>query len=292
TFWRMVLEDGLESKKWSGRTIVLISETSPASDLERNLLRHGLRVQRHFVLAGNSSHPSRWDDIIYQAMSYVRYSNVDEIFIACEVESWAKLHQSAKHLRLLPLPVNLVAVGPTSKLLMRPLHTIGNLACIELQRAPLNSFELAIKRAIDILFAGTVLIVLMPLLVVVATAIKVDSPGRVIFRQTRHGFNGKPFDILKFRTMTVEENDDSLKQAARFDSRVTRVGFWLRRTSIDELPQLINVLKGEMSLVGPRPHAAAHDKQFSQVITNYALRHRMRPGITGCAQVNGCRGET
>ena len=292
TFWRRALESGLASGKWSGRTIVLIGENPPASDLQQQLLRHGFRIQRHFVLAADNSHPSHWDDIISQAISYTRRSNVDEVFVAVELQCWAKIQKSAERLRLLPLPVNLVAVGPTSKLLMQPVSAIGNATVIELQRAPLNSFERSVKRAIDIVLAGTALIALMPLLTLVAIAIKLDSPGRVIFRQTRHGFNGKPFNILKFRTMTVLEDGDSVKQTVRLDKRVTRVGLWLRRTSIDELPQLINVLNGEMSLVGPRPHAAAHDNYFDQVIANYAFRQRMKPGITGCAQVNGSRGET
>ena len=292
TFWRRALESGLASGKWSGRTIVLISENPPASDLQQQLLRHGFRIQRHFVLAADNSHPSHWDDIISQAISYTRRSNVDEVFVAVELQCWAKIQKSAERLRLLPLPVNLVAVGPTSKLLMQPVSAIGNATVIELQRAPLNFFERSVKRAIDIVLAGTALIALMPLLTLVAIAIKLDSPGRVIFRQTRHGFNGKPFNILKFRTMTVLEDGDSVKQTVRLDKRVTRVGLWLRRTSIDELPQLINVLNGEMSLVGPRPHAAAHDNYFDQVIANYAFRQRMKPGITGCAQVNGSRGET
>jgi putative colanic acid biosynthesis UDP-glucose lipid carrier transferase len=292
TFWRRALESGLASGKWSGRTIVLISEKPPASDLQQQLLRHGFRMQRHFVHDADNSHPSHWDDIISQAISYTRRSNVDEVFIAAELQSWAKIQKSAERLRLLPLPVNLVAVGPTSKLLMQPVSAIGNATVIELQRAPLNLFERSVKRAIDIVLAGTALIALMPLLMLVALAIKLDSPGRVIFRQTRHGFNGKPFNILKFRTMTVVEDGGSIKQATRLDKRVTRVGFWLRRTSIDELPQLVNVLNGEMSLVGPRPHAAAHDNYFDQVIANYAFRQRMKPGITGCAQVNGSRGET
>jgi putative colanic acid biosynthesis UDP-glucose lipid carrier transferase len=292
TFWRSALETGLASGKWFGRTIVLISENPPASDLWQQLFRHGFRVQRHFVLAADSSHPSDWDDVISQAISYTRSSNVDEVFIAAEPQSWAKIQKWAERLRLLSLPVNLLASGPMSEFLTRPLCAMGTATVIELQRAPLNSFERSIKRVIDIVVAGMTLIVLMPLFTLVAILIKLDSPGRVIFRQTRHGFNGKPFNILKFRTMTVLEDGDWVKQAARFDKRVTRVGFWLRRTSIDELPQLINVLNGEMSVVGPRPHAAAHDNYFDQVIANYAFRQRVKPGITGCAQVNGFRGET
>ncbi|MFZ2139985.1 MAG: undecaprenyl-phosphate glucose phosphotransferase [Xanthobacteraceae bacterium] len=292
TFWRSALETGLASRKWFGRTIVLISENPPASDLWQQLFRHGFRVQRHFVLAADSSHPSDWDDVISQAISYTRSSNVDEVFIAAEPRSWAKIQKWSERLRLLSLPVNLLASGPMSEFLTRPLCAMGTATVIELQRAPLNLFERSIKRVIDIVVAGMTLIVLMPLFTLVAILIKLDSPGRVIFRQTRHGFNGKPFNILKFRTMTVLEDGDWVKQAARFDKRVTRVGFWLRRTSIDELPQLINVLNGEMSVVGPRPHAAAHDNYFDRVIANYAFRQRVKPGITGCAQVNGFRGET
>jgi putative colanic acid biosynthesis UDP-glucose lipid carrier transferase len=291
-FWRTILEDGLANGKLSGRTIVLISESQPGSSLQQVLLRYGFRMQRHFVVSADHSHPSYWDDVISEAVSYARQSNVDEVFIAAELKNWAKFREMTERLRLLPVPVNLVVVGPTSELLKRPLSTIGNATVIELQRAPLNSFELLIKRIIDIFLAGATLIALLPLLAIVAIAIKLDSRGPIIFRQTRHGFNGKLFQILKFRTMTVLEDGESVKQAKRFDKRVTRLGSWLRRTSIDELPQLINVLKGEMSLVGPRPHAAFHDDHFDKIIANYAFRQRMKPGITGCAQVNGARGET
>ena len=176
----------------------------------------------------------------------------------------------------------------------RPIEVlpIADTNVLELRPAQVEGFELSVKRAIDIVFASIALILLIPLLALVAIAIKLDSPGPVFFRQTRHGLNGKPFSILKFRTMSVLEDGDSVKQAARFDKRVTRVGLWLRRTRIDELPQLINVLRAEMSIVGPRPHAVAHDNYYDQVIPNYRFRQRMKPGITGYAQVKGFRGET
>ena len=292
TFWRTILENGLASGKLSGRSIVLISDNQPATSLQQLLLRHGFRVRRHFVISADRSHPSHWDDVISEAISCARRTNVDELFIAAEPQNWTNFRAMTERLRLLPLPVNLVLVGPTADLLRRPLSAIGNATVIELQRAPLNSFELLLKRSIDIFLAGTALIALLPLLALVAIAIKLDSRGPIIFRQTRHGFNRKPFQILKFRTMSVLEDGESVKQAERCDKRVTRLGSWLRRTSIDELPQLINVLQGEMSIVGPRPHAAAHDNQFDEIIANYAFRQRVKPGITGCAQVNGCRGET
>jgi putative colanic acid biosynthesis UDP-glucose lipid carrier transferase len=131
---------------------------------------------------------------------------------------------------------------------------------------------------------------LLPLLAIAAIAIKLDSPGPILFRQQRCGFNGRCFQIFKFRTMSVLEDGPSMIQAQFADKRVTRVGRWLRRMSIDELPQLLNVLNGNMCLVGPRPHALAHDNEFDKVVRNYAFRRRVKPGLTGWAQVNGYRG--
>ena len=148
------------------------------------------------------------------------------------------------------------------------------------------------KRALDVAVAGAALVISAPLLILTMLAIKLDTPGPVLFRQTRRGFNGRNFKILKLRTMSVLEDGETIAQATRRDPRVTRVGAWLRRTSIDELPQLWNVLRGEMSVVGPRPHAVAHDSIYDAVIDKYAFRHHVKPGLTGWAQVNGHRGET
>jgi exopolysaccharide biosynthesis polyprenyl glycosylphosphotransferase len=148
------------------------------------------------------------------------------------------------------------------------------------------------KVFLDIIIASIILLFLAPLLVLVALVIRIESPGPVLFRQTRTGFHGKPFQIYKFRTLIVQENGDVIPQVMRNDTRVTRVGRLLRKTSIDELPQLLNVLKGEMSLVGPRPHAVAHDKYYEQRIPDYRRRFSVKPGITGWAQVNGARGAT
>jgi exopolysaccharide biosynthesis polyprenyl glycosylphosphotransferase len=150
----------------------------------------------------------------------------------------------------------------------------------------------ALKRAMDLAIASLALFFLLPLLLTVAIAIKLDSRGPVLFWQTRRGLYGRPFKILKFRTMTVLEDGSVVEQAKREDSRVTRLGRCLRRTSIDELPQLINVIRGEMSLVGPRPHALAHDDYYGRLIEDYSGRHDVKPGITGWAQINGARGET
>jgi len=149
-----------------------------------------------------------------------------------------------------------------------------------------------VKRWIDVLFASLALFVLAPVGLLVALAIKIESPGPVFFWQLRYGRNRSSFYICKFRSMTVTESQGGFTQASRNDLRVTRVGRFLRRTSLDELPQLYNVLRGEMSLVGPRPHAIAMDDAFAEVISNFHDRHLVRPGLTGLAQVSGYRGPT
>jgi polysaccharide biosynthesis protein PslA len=168
---------------------------------------------------------------------------------------------------------------------------VGGVSGINIGRRPLNVGEIVLKRALDLTVATIALVSLSPLLAAIAVAIKLDSPGPVFFRQKRYGFNQQPFGVFKFRSMRADAGA-AFRQATRNDSRITRVGAILRRTNLDELPQLINVLRGEMSLVGPRPHALAHDRSFERRIALYARRHNVRPGITGWAQVNGFRGET
>lgn len=151
---------------------------------------------------------------------------------------------------------------------------------------------LVVKRGFDVAMSLMLLLMFLPVLIMIAAAIKLESRGPVFFRQRRGGLAGQAFLVVKFRTMTVLEDGPELTQATRNDPRVTRVGSFLRRTSLDELPQLLNVLAGDMSLVGPRPHALSHDKHYGRLIGRYQLRFRMKPGITGLAQVSGHRGET
>lgn len=148
------------------------------------------------------------------------------------------------------------------------------------------------KRLEDIILSLFILLLISPLLIIISLAVKITSPRPVIFRQTRYGMDGKPIKVWKFRSMVVMENDTEVKQATKDDVRVTNVGKFLRRTSLDELPQFFNVLFGEMSIVGPRPHAVSHNEQYRSLIEGYMLRHKVKPGITGWAQINGWRGET
>jgi putative colanic acid biosynthesis UDP-glucose lipid carrier transferase len=172
---------------------------------------------------------------------------------------------------------------------------LGGVPCLPLATRPLAGWAALAKEAGDRLLALAALVLTLPVLLLAWTAIRLDSSGPALFRQKRQGLNGRVFEILKFRTMHVDQCADGtrpLSQATRGDPRITRVGRWLRKTSIDELPQLLNVLRGEMSLVGPRPHAVAHDEHYARLIEGYAARRRMKPGLTGWAQVNGYRGET
>jgi len=157
---------------------------------------------------------------------------------------------------------------------------------------PFFGYRGVVKRLMDLGIASVALLLLSPLLLLVAALVKVTSPGPVIFKQRRYGLDGQEIFVFKFRTMTVTEDGDRIQQATRDDDRITAVGRVLRRLSIDELPQLFNVLEGTMSLVGPRPHAVAHNEEYRKLIKGYMIRHKVLPGMTGLAQVSGCRGET
>ena len=169
---------------------------------------------------------------------------------------------------------------------------VGDMPVIAVCETPFYGINGLIKRASDILLAAVILALASPLMLAIAAGIKVSSPGPVLFRQRRYGIDGREIVVYKFRTMTVLEDGSEITQATRNDRRVTRLGAFLRRTSLDELPQFINVLQGRMSVVGPRPHAVAHNEMYRKIIRGYMIRHKVKPGITGLAQVNGMRGET
>jgi lipopolysaccharide/colanic/teichoic acid biosynthesis glycosyltransferase len=186
----------------------------------------------------------------------------------------------------------LALVGLRDERAADPAFPVRRSRATGIQRTPLSDFEQAAKRALDIVGASLALMVLSPMLLLTALAIKLETPGPALFRQQRTGFNARRFLIFKFRTMTVMEEGDNVTQATRHDPRVTGLGSLLRASSIDELPQLFNVLLGDMSLVGPRPHAVAHDSYYGKLLCEYAYRHHVKPGITGWAQIRGCRGPT
>ena len=215
-----------------------------------------------------------------------------EIYLASSQIPQARTESILRALTLVPRAVLVVPDEFTAQLLRHPLSIAGDEIAVDVQKVPMNGFSRALKRSNDILLSSVAIAFLAPLFIAIVVAIKCDSPGPILFRQTRNGYQGRTFRILKFRTMTVMEDGDIINQVCKNDVRVTRVGRWLRKTSLDELPQLFNVSRGEMSLIGPRPHARAHDAFYSKLIDNYEVRQHVKPGITGWAQVNGLRGET
>lgn len=291
--WRFGLASAFAKGRLVDRKIVLLSlkPLDFTSNRFKDLRKNGFDVVRHFVL--NNPHDSaEWDKEIKDVVRQSRAADIDEFLLAIDWNELPVLQNLTQRLRIVPKPIRLLPDFAIADLVSRPFLPVSGTMAIEIQRPPLSVFERVQKRLLDSGLALIALLMLLPLMVVVAILIKLDSPGNIIFRQSRRGFNGKPFEIWKFRSMSVAENGATVTQAKKQDARVTAIGRFLRKTSIDELPQLWNVLRGEMSLVGPRPHALAHDSYYDQVIDNYVFRHHMKPGLTGWAQVNGFRGET
>ncbi|MGE5467691.1 MAG: exopolysaccharide biosynthesis polyprenyl glycosylphosphotransferase, partial [Ignavibacteria bacterium] len=172
------------------------------------------------------------------------------------------------------------------------IDAVAGIPVLAVCETPFYGVNRLLKRASDLALAGAILLLVGPLMLAIALAIKRTSPGPALFKQRRYGLDGAEIVVYKFRTMTVCEDGAEIRQATRDDPRITPLGAFLRRTSLDELPQFINVLQGRMSVVGPRPHAVAHNEMYRKLISGYMLRHKVKPGITGWAQVNGHRGET
>jgi undecaprenyl-phosphate glucose phosphotransferase len=245
---------------------------------------------------------SREDDPVMRASTdlrvfnsvaeFVRLNNCKEILLALPWGDAGRMEFVRDHIKVLPVAVRLLPDMRVRSLTNYASSARQRVLSIEIQRAPLSGPERFVKRGMDILLAASALVFFLPVMALTAIAIKLDGPGPVIFRQHRKGFNGKQFIMFKFRTMTVQEDGASVVQATPDDPRVTAIGRLLRSASIDELPQLLNVLKGEMSLIGPRPHALAHDNYFEKILSDYAFRHHVKPGVTGWAQCNGARGPT
>lgn len=231
------------------------------------------------------------DRCLQQIVTQCQNTFVSDVIVAVPASEKDVLCKAVEHLRLLPVNVNIVPDFGALDLSMGQVRHYGQFGAIGVQRIPISEWGVFVKKIEDIVIALIALLLFAPAMVLIAIAIKLDSPGPVIFRQRRHGFNNKVIHVLKFRTMTVLEDGKQVVQASKSDGRVTRVGRLLRRTSLDELPQFLNVLKGDMSVVGPRPHALAHNDYYSRLLANYATRHRVKPGITGWAQINGFRGE-
>lgn len=226
------------------------------------------------------------------ARDYVLSNNIDLVYLALPMRTEKKVMRLADEFQDTPALVYLVPDFFIFDLLGARMQEVAGIPVAALYETPFYGPAGMAKRMEDVIFSSLVLVLFSPLLLIISIAIKLDSRGPVIFRQRRYGLHGEEIVIWKFRSMTTIEDGEEITQAVRDDPRVTRLGCFLRRHSLDELPQFINVLRGEMSVVGPRPHAVAHNEYYRNLIKGYMWRHKVRPGITGWAQVNGWRGET
>jgi putative colanic acid biosysnthesis UDP-glucose lipid carrier transferase len=223
---------------------------------------------------------------------YAKAHRVDLIYLALPLAEQPRIARLLDQLCDTTASVYLVPDIFLFDLIQARIDHVGGLPVLAVCETPFYGVNGLVKRASDLVLATLILILIAPVLAAVALGVKLTSPGPVIFRQRRYGLDGQEIVVYKFRSMTVAEDGAVVRQATKNDSRITPLGAFLRRTSLDELPQFVNVLQGRMSIVGPRPHAVAHNEQYRKLIRSYMIRHKVRPGVTGWAQVNGLRGET
>lgn len=276
------------------RKLMIVGTEEDVAKLEREISdgAASVYVAARAIVPGTYCDQAAISRVLDNAAANARALGIEDVVISSGLSRPDFLDSSVAAFSLLPVAIHVGAGGLLSRFKDAQVARFGRATTLSLTREPLGPFEALSKRVFDVASSSIALVLLSPLFLLIAALIKYDSRGPVFFRQRRRGYNLIEFGIWKFRTMTVLDDGDVVKQATQDDIRVTRIGRLLRKYSLDELPQLFNVLRGDMSLVGPRPHAVAHDRFFEKRIALYPRRLNMKPGITGWAQVNGFRGAT
>ncbi|WP_156876963.1 undecaprenyl-phosphate glucose phosphotransferase [Paludibacterium yongneupense] len=295
---RSVVLNPVRSKLGLHKVVIVGATESGAALADR--IRSNPQLKMDFVGYFDDREVERLDDVAAHEMlgriadlhHYVQANGVRQIFISLPMTSQPRVMALLEALQDCTASIYFLPDLFIFDMIQACIDDVAGFPVVGICESPFVGIDGVVKRASDIVLSLMILAVIWPVMLALAVAVKLSSPGPALFRQHRYGANGENILVYKFRSMTVMEDGDSVQQATRSDSRLTPIGAFIRKTSLDELPQFINVLQGRMSIVGPRPHANAHNEMYRKLIKGYMLRHKVRPGITGWAQVNGYRGET
>lgn len=300
--WRFVMRKFLFKIRQSGmnsRQAIIIGATKTGYNLAHQIIDNeqlGIQFQGIFDDRAEERLPHKFKNQVLgdieHAINMARNNKVDYIYIALPMSAENRIRDILEKCADTTANVYIIPNFFIYNLMNARWQSVGSVQALSVYDTPFQGASNLLKRAEDIVVGSIILTILAIPMLFIAAAVKLTSPGPIIFKQKRYGLDGKQIYIYKFRSMTAMDNGPVVKQATKNDPRITKLGSFLRRTSLDELPQFINVLQGRMSIVGPRPHAVAHNEQYRKLIKGYMLRHKVRPGITGWAQVNGLRGET